>query len=106
LKPQRDLPAYLAYADVAIIPWKVNEITRATSPLKVYEYLAMHRPVVVPDLPLLSDLPFVLCSQNGEEFLHNIEAARHIQVSGEALENFLASNSWHARVDSIVDIVN
>jgi glycosyltransferase involved in cell wall biosynthesis len=105
LKPQTDLPAYLAYANVAIIPWKVSEITRATSPLKVYEYLAMHKPVVVPDLPLLSGLPFVLPSRSSDEFMLNIEAARQIQAGGEALERFLGENSWQRRVDQIIDII-
>jgi hypothetical protein len=106
LKAQRDLPAYLAHSQVAIIPWKVNAITRATSPLKVYEYLAMHKPVVVPNLPLLSELPFVFCSQDHEAFLQNLAAARQAHVDGEALEHFLAQNSWQARVDSIVDIIS
>jgi glycosyltransferase involved in cell wall biosynthesis len=105
LKPQRDLPAYLAHSSVAIIPWKVNEITCATSPLKVYEYLAMRKPVVVPNLPLLSGLPFVFCSRDGEAFLHNLTVARQAQVPGEALESFLTGNSWQKRVDQIVDII-
>jgi glycosyltransferase involved in cell wall biosynthesis len=50
LKAQAELPAYLAQAEVAIIPWKANAVTHATSPLKVYEYLAMRRPVVAPQL--------------------------------------------------------
>lgn len=41
LKPQHQLPAYLAHTDVAIIPFEVSETTHAVSPLKVFEYLAM-----------------------------------------------------------------
>ena len=75
LKPQSSLPAYLAHSNVAIIPWKVNEITVATSPLKLYEYLAMHVPVVVPDLPPLQNIPAVYQSDNREAFLRNIRIA-------------------------------
>jgi glycosyltransferase involved in cell wall biosynthesis len=106
LKPQHELPAYLAHSNVAIIPWKADEITLATSPLKVYEYLAMHKPVVAPDLPLLSDLPFVFRSQSKDGFLENIDTARHVQIDGEALESFLARNSWQERVDKIVEIIS
>jgi hypothetical protein len=106
LRPQKDLPPYLAHTEVAIIPWKSNEISRATSPLKVYEYLAMHKPVVVPDLPLLADLPYVFRSVDQEGFLQNIDRARNIQVGGEALDRFLVQNSWQTRVSQIVDIIN
>jgi hypothetical protein len=44
------LPAYLSHADVAIVPWIVSPVTQATSPLKVYEYIAMEKPVVAPDI--------------------------------------------------------
>ena len=106
LKPQKMLPAYLAYSDVTIIPWKVNAITLATSPIKVYEYLAMHKPVVAPNLPLLQELPFVLCSRDQEHFLENIAKARKLQVGGEKLELFLSQNSWQTRVDRLLELLH
>jgi glycosyltransferase involved in cell wall biosynthesis len=99
LKAQQELPAYLAYSEVTFIPWKVNEITLATSPVKVYEFLAMHKPVVAPDLPLLHEIPFVLCSQDHQDFIDNIERARETPIGGEKLESFLEENSWSKRVD-------
>jgi len=106
LKPQKDLPSYLAHSSVAILPWKVNKITLATSPIKIYEYLAMKKPVVAPDLPLLKDIPFVLRSQDPEEFVRNVERARHVVVSGDELDRFLKQNSWQARVDRLLEILN
>jgi HAD superfamily hydrolase (TIGR01450 family) len=44
LKPQVALPPYLAHADLAIMPWTEDPVTRATSPLKVYEFVAMGLP--------------------------------------------------------------
>jgi glycosyltransferase involved in cell wall biosynthesis len=104
LKPQADLPAYLAHSQVAIIPWKVSQITLATSPLKLFEYLAMRKPVVAPDLPVLRDVPFVYPATSARQFITNIERARHIPVEGDALEAFLAENSWQARVDTLLSI--
>jgi glycosyltransferase involved in cell wall biosynthesis len=40
------LPSFLNYIDVAIIPFKLNEIIHYTSPLKMYEYLSSGIPVV------------------------------------------------------------
>jgi glycosyltransferase involved in cell wall biosynthesis len=104
LKQQGELPAYLAYADVAIIPFKVNEITLATSPLKVYEYIAMHRPVVATDLPLLREIPLVLCSKSTQAFFDNIGLAFQIDVDNQRVEDFLCLNSWQSRVDQLIQL--
>lgn len=45
-KAYRDLPAYLAGWDVALMPFAMNEATRFISPTKTLEYLAGGKPVV------------------------------------------------------------
>jgi UDP-galactopyranose mutase len=45
-KPYRELPAYVAGWDVAMMPFAQNESTRFISPTKLPEYLAAGRPVV------------------------------------------------------------
>ncbi|MER3452130.1 MAG: hypothetical protein C4300_09235, partial [Thermus sp.] len=101
LKAQRDLPAYLAYSDVAIIPWKVNEITRATSPLKVYEYLAMHKPVVAPDIPPLRGIPGVYIVRDSKEFVCYVAKARELEFPVALVSKFIASNNWGARIRTL-----
>ncbi|MEP7258551.1 MAG: glycosyltransferase [Flavitalea sp.] len=41
-----ELPAYLQYFDCAIIPYKINKLTKSIYPLKINEYLAAGKPVV------------------------------------------------------------
>jgi hypothetical protein len=41
------LPAYARQFDVCLIPFAPGEIARATSPLKLFEYFALEKPVVV-----------------------------------------------------------
>ena len=41
------LPAYAHAFDVCFIPFKPGEIARTTSPLKLFEYFALEKPVVV-----------------------------------------------------------
>lgn len=55
-KPFADLPAYLAHCDVALIPFQLNELTRAVNPIKLREYLSAGVPVVTTALPEL--VPF------------------------------------------------
>jgi glycosyltransferase involved in cell wall biosynthesis len=54
------LPAYLAAMDVALIPFKHNEVTFHADPIKAYEYLAAGVPVVATDLPALHRLAHVV----------------------------------------------
>ncbi|MCL4395173.1 MAG: glycosyltransferase [Chloroflexi bacterium] len=106
LKPQRDLPAYLAHADVCIIPWKINPITQATSPLKVYEYLAMRRPVVAPDIEPLRGMPGVLLATNSSEFLARLTEARGMEFPEARAAAFVAQNNWAARVETLLTEVH
>ncbi len=104
LKPQQNLPAYLAFTDVAIIPWKFNEITNATSPLKLYEYLAMNIPVVAPDLTPLHNIPFVYLSKDKDAFINNIDLAIKKHIDQKQVEEFISSNSWESRVNQLVHL--
>jgi hypothetical protein len=103
LKPQRSLPAYLQHSHVAIIPWKVNEITQTTSPLKLYEFLSMHKPVVAPDLPPLRGVPGVFVSEDRQAFLDNLRRVRHLEVSRRDVDRFARENSWQVRIDLLLD---
>lgn len=45
-RPYKILPHYLKGLDVCLIPFKDNAVSRAASPLKLYEYLAAGRAVI------------------------------------------------------------
>ena len=45
-RPYEQVPAYLQHAEVLIVPHSVNEFTESLDPIKLYEYLAVGRPVV------------------------------------------------------------
>ena len=46
-----DLPAYCGHFDVGLIPFKINNLTRAVNPIKLREYLTAGLPVVSTCLP-------------------------------------------------------
>ena len=53
-RPVAEIPRYLAAADVLVIP---DTVTKASaSPLKLFEYAAMARPIVATDLPSLHEI--------------------------------------------------
>ena len=50
-QPFEDIPKFIASADVCILPAYNNEIMKDIVPIKMYEYLAMGKPVIVTKLP-------------------------------------------------------
>ena len=105
LLPQAWLPAFLSRADVAIIPWKVSPVTQATSPLKVYEYLAMGLPVVAPRLKPLACMPGVLLAKNRKEFVALVEEARHLRMDEKVIADFVKENCWERRLDRLLRLI-
>jgi len=52
--PQEEVLPYLHAADLLVIPDTVTDVT--ASPLKLFEYLAVERAVVLPDIPALAEI--------------------------------------------------
>jgi glycosyltransferase involved in cell wall biosynthesis len=79
LQPYDELPAVLAEFDVALMPFALNEATRAISPTKTLEYLAAGLPVVstrVPDVVADHSDVVELCD-DGIAFAQACELLRH-----------------------------
>ncbi len=105
LKAQKELPAYLSYADAALLPWKGSAITQATSPLKVYEYLAMRLPVVAPDLEPLRDMPGVFFASSRDEFIRLAGSVMRQQLERDEVDRFIQKHNWTARLDELLSFV-
>jgi GT2 family glycosyltransferase len=69
------LPQYLAWFDVATIPFVLNEITLSTSPIKLFEYLAAGKPVVTTAMPECRKHFGVSVAENDQEYVVLLEKA-------------------------------
>jgi glycosyltransferase involved in cell wall biosynthesis len=47
----KDLPLYVAASDICLLPAHLNDIMRHIVPIKLYEYMACGKPVIVTKLP-------------------------------------------------------
>ncbi|WP_457640689.1 glycosyltransferase [Persephonella sp.] len=75
-KPYKELPYYLKYFDVCLIPFKNIPLIEATDPVKLYEYLSAGKPVVTSWIPeVLKFKGLVYVSKSLEEFIKNVEKA-------------------------------
>lgn len=57
-KPYDALPDYARWFDVALVPFRQNELTRAVNPIKLREYLSAGVPVVATALPEVLAMDF------------------------------------------------
>jgi glycosyltransferase involved in cell wall biosynthesis len=102
--PYADLPRYARYFDVGLIPFVLNQLTRAVNPVKLMEYLALGLPVLSTRLPELETLTGpIRLAVTREEFragLREILAERGPQTQGEA-RAFSRVNTWDQRVEQL-----
>lgn len=98
---------YFAYHfNVAIIPFLVNEITLGTSPVKLFEYMALGLPIVTTKLPECTLYQSCMLAENALEFADCIrrgillkqESAYQAVLQSEALQN-----TWESRAAAILN---
>jgi UDP-galactopyranose mutase len=99
-KDYKDLPAYLAGWDVALMPFAMNESTKYISPTKTPEYLAAGLPVVSTPIRDVvrpyGDEGLVQIASTAEEFIAACEKALEENLSArlQKADEFLSHNSW------------
>ena len=100
-----DLPAWLAHADLALLPLQVNGYTRHMFPMKFFEYLSSGLPVVATAIPALeahADVAW-LCPPETEAFEQAIQAA--LARQGPSMQQRLgraATQTYEARTGSML----
>lgn len=100
VKKQAELPAYLSYSDIALIPFKVDRIGKYVSPLKVFEYIAMGKTVLSTSLPEVVNYPGVLIGDTIKEW--NDLLKKNISNNLKDGKKFIATNSWASRCSQIL----
>lgn len=99
-KSYKDLPAYIARWDVALLPFARNESTRYISPTKTPEYLAAGRPVVSTSIRDVvrpyGQQRLVRIADTVTDFVAAVEAAMTEEAAERVrrVDAFLAHNSW------------
>lgn len=106
LKPYNELPKFLKEFDVCIIPFKIYQLTNSVNPIKVYEYFAAQKPVVITALPELRKFKDVLYfSNNHEEFLENTQKALTEQHSSEKSLKIAKENDWNSKSAEMIKLI-
>ena len=107
--PYDDLPGYAAGFDVCVLPWETEQsFTSYGSAIKVREYLATGKPVVIAPLPEYEPMRDVLrIGRMREEFLSLVdEALRENDPEARARrQGAVASGTWDARAEWVSQLI-
>lgn len=108
-KPYSQLPSYVKHFDVCILPWRTdNPFTQYGSAIKVREYLATGKPIVMTQLYEYRDAKGVRFFANADEFIAAVENALtqdspHLR---EMRQSSVRHGTWDDRTRQVASIIH
>lgn len=105
VKSYQQLPEYVAHFTVATIPFRVNKITLATSPVKLFEYFAAGKPVVSTALPECKKYRGVCIAEGAENFSTCLGDIIQGDFDSEVVLREARNNDWRSRGQAILAAV-
>ena len=102
------LPKYASIFTVSIIPFVINDVTEATSPIKLFEYMALGKAIVTTDMPECRKYESVQIGKTHEEFIQKVDLA--LKLNEEASYKKLLfeeamQNTWKAKAKDISKVI-
>jgi len=104
-----ELPAYAHCFDIALLPFLINDATKAISPVKLFEFFAMNLPVVSTDVPEIRKYKPVLIARDPNDLIQHIREAFRLKNDPaylSAVQKELALNTWDYRCETIIKQIN
>jgi teichuronic acid biosynthesis glycosyltransferase TuaH len=108
-KPYHRLKFYLAQFDIATIPFIINNITNACSPVKLFEYMAAGKPVVTSPMQEILKYQSVLTAGTPEAFINRLDEALRLKDDPDyrlVLKREAEANTWRSRAEVLLRNVN
>ena len=106
-KPYADLPNYMRVFDVCITPHVVTPFTESLNPIKLWEYLAIGKPIISTRVAGFKDYPqFVYLADDAEGFAANLpRATAEGRDLPEQRRREAAKHSWETRLDAVENVM-
>lgn len=107
--PYNDLPRYAAGFDVCVLPWETEHaFTSYGSAIKVREYLATGKPVVISPLPEYESMSDVIRIAGArEQFIAMVEdaLAENDPSATKRRQDAVKDGTWDARAEWVSDLI-
>lgn len=107
-QPYRDLPQFISAFDIQIIPFRINNITKRTSPVKLFEYMASGKPILTSEMPECLQYRSVITYTDAQDFIEKVPKLMELAKDKDYLELMdkeARENTWDARVKSILEAI-
>jgi glycosyltransferase involved in cell wall biosynthesis len=108
-KPYGSLPQYIQQFDVCVLPWReTNTFTSYGSAIKVREYLATGKPVVMAPLYEYLQTPGLRFYRGAQEFIAQVEAAMEKDTPALAAQRqaVVKEGTWDARASQLAALIH
>lgn len=105
----RDYFRIIKQYDVAIMPYKVTELTNTFTPYRMYNYISVGIPIVsTPITEAIKYRKFISIAYSKDEFEKQIENNIHIKkdTKRNMYESIIEQDNWDNRAKDIINIIN
>ena len=106
--PYAELPRYIRHVDVFVLPWSQSNIfTNYGSAIKVREYLATGKPVVISPLYEYLNTPGVRVYRTADEFIAAVESALRDDTAAdrELRQSAVRNCTWDVRASQVGELI-
>jgi len=104
-QPYEIIPTILSKVDISIMPFRKNQLVKSVNPVKIYESLAMGKPVIATryeETEKFGDLIFTYdTSEEFESILSKLLSQNEEENIIRRRIEFARENSWEKRVEQI-----
>lgn len=106
-KDYQSLPQYLKQFDVCLIPFKLNSLTKAVNPVKIFEYFSQGKAVISSTLPELKKYSQLLYFYDSETDISKLISKINTEDQTLKQERLLVAqnNTWKSKADTIISII-
>lgn len=105
-KPYSEIPNYLNQFDVCTIPFVLNDLIKATHPVKVFEYLAAGKPVVATKMPEILDMEEIYFADKNNFSSQIKTALKNNQKNIKKRQKIAKENTWTIRTKKLISNIN
>ncbi|MGC8491059.1 MAG: glycosyltransferase [Syntrophobacteraceae bacterium] len=104
-KDHRLIPHYIKRFDVCLMPFVRNRLVASVNPLKLYEYLAVGKPVVSVPMPEIAEFAGVVTIAEPGDFCRHIQRVYETDSPSKqsARIDSVRGRSWEAVADTILE---
>ena len=99
--PYKDLPRYLSWFDICMIPFKNTEMMKGCNPIKLYEYCAAGKLIVSAPLTGISSNYYEINTETCQDVIEKILKNCNTRIPNKSNIKFAQKNSWTSWVNKL-----